>query len=162
MTQAAQLATRTSGKVVYTAKTHTTGGRENGVSRSADGRLDIRLSPPGSSLPGTNPEQLFAAGWSAVSKARSGSWLTRRRSRSRTTWRSTPKSTSMWTGPSTSSARASTSPFPVSSGASPKAWSKPALEMLVLLEDDEGQHRRHIQRGLRPVIAGIRPERKIR
>ena len=65
MTQAAQLATRTSGKVVYTAKTHTTGGRENGVSRSADGRLDIRLSPPGSSLPGTNPEQLFAAGWSA-------------------------------------------------------------------------------------------------
>jgi osmotically inducible protein OsmC len=53
------------GKVVYTAKTHTTGGRENGASRSSDGRLDIRLSPPGSARIGTNPEQLFAAGWSA-------------------------------------------------------------------------------------------------
>jgi len=53
------------GKVVYTAKTHTTGGRENGVSRSSDGRLDVRLSTPGSARIGTNPEQLFAAGWSA-------------------------------------------------------------------------------------------------
>ncbi|MGB7097189.1 MAG: organic hydroperoxide resistance protein [Xanthobacteraceae bacterium] len=52
-------------KVVYTAKTHTTGGRENGASRSSDGRLDIRLSTPGSARIGTNPEQLFAAGWSA-------------------------------------------------------------------------------------------------
>ena len=51
-------------KVLYTAKTHTTGGRE-GASRSSDGRLDIRLSSPGSSGSGTNPEQLFAAGWSA-------------------------------------------------------------------------------------------------
>jgi Ohr subfamily peroxiredoxin len=54
-----------SGKVVYTAKTHTTGGRENGVSRSSDGRLDVKLSLPGSMRIGTNPEQLFAAGWSA-------------------------------------------------------------------------------------------------
>jgi osmotically inducible protein OsmC len=53
------------GKVVYTAKTHTTGGRENGVSRSSDGRLDVRLSTPGSARIGINPEQLFAAGWSA-------------------------------------------------------------------------------------------------
>jgi len=53
------------GKVVYTAKTHTTGGRENGVSRSSDGRLDVRLSTPGSARIGTNPEQLLAAGWSA-------------------------------------------------------------------------------------------------
>src|SRR5580704_836991 len=53
------------GKVVYTAKTHTTGGRENGVSRSSDGRLDVRLSIPGSARIGTNPEQLLAAGWSA-------------------------------------------------------------------------------------------------
>src|SRR5271154_865260 len=53
------------GKVVYTAKTHTTGGRENGASRSSDGRLDITLSTPGSARIGTNPEQLFAAGWSA-------------------------------------------------------------------------------------------------
>lgn len=51
-------------KVLYTAKVHTTGGRE-GVSRSSDNRLDIKLSSPGSSGAGTNPEQLFAAGWSA-------------------------------------------------------------------------------------------------
>jgi Ohr subfamily peroxiredoxin len=53
------------GKVVYTAKTHTSGGRENGISRSSDGRLDVKLSLPGSVRIGTNPEQLFAAGWSA-------------------------------------------------------------------------------------------------
>src|SRR6476620_11379350 len=52
-------------KLLYTAKTHTTGGRENGVSRSSDGRLDVKLSTPGTSRIGTNPEQLFAAGWSA-------------------------------------------------------------------------------------------------
>lgn len=51
-------------KVLYTAKTHTTGGRD-GASRSSDGRLDIKLSSPGTSGTGTNPEQLFAAGWSA-------------------------------------------------------------------------------------------------
>jgi Ohr subfamily peroxiredoxin len=51
-------------KVLYTGKTHTTGGRE-GQSRSDDGRLDIQLSSPGTSGKGTNPEQLFAAGWSA-------------------------------------------------------------------------------------------------
>lgn len=50
--------------VLYTAKMHTTGGRD-GAARSDDGRLDLRLSPPGSSGTGTNPEQLFAAGWSA-------------------------------------------------------------------------------------------------
>lgn len=51
-------------KVMYTAKTHTTGGR-SGASHSDDGRLDVRLSIPGASGNGTNPEQLFAAGWSA-------------------------------------------------------------------------------------------------
>jgi osmotically inducible protein OsmC len=51
-------------KTLYTAKVRTTGGRE-GTSRSADGRLDIRLSTPGGPGGGTNPEQLFAAGWSA-------------------------------------------------------------------------------------------------
>ncbi|HKR41324.1 MULTISPECIES: organic hydroperoxide resistance protein [Paraburkholderia] len=51
-------------KVLYTGKTHTTGGRD-GAARSDDGRLDVKLSPPGSSAPGTNPEQMFAAGWSA-------------------------------------------------------------------------------------------------
>ncbi|MHC8332747.1 organic hydroperoxide resistance protein [Pseudomonas sp. LB3P25] len=50
--------------VLYTGKTHTTGGR-NGESRSDDGRLDVKLSAPGSSGSGTNPEQLLAAGWSA-------------------------------------------------------------------------------------------------
>ncbi|WP_114428560.1 organic hydroperoxide resistance protein [Phyllobacterium bourgognense] len=51
--------------LLYTAKVRTTGGRENGKSRSSDGRLDIRLSVPGIPGSGTNPEQLFAAGWSA-------------------------------------------------------------------------------------------------
>jgi Ohr subfamily peroxiredoxin len=51
-------------KVLYTGRTHTLSGRD-GSARSDDGKLDIRLSPPGSSGPGTNPEQLFAAGWSA-------------------------------------------------------------------------------------------------
>ena len=51
-------------KVLYTAKVRTTGGRD-GAARSDDGRLDITLSPPGHAGTGTNPEQLFAAGWSA-------------------------------------------------------------------------------------------------
>jgi lipoyl-dependent peroxiredoxin len=52
-------------KVVYTAKTHTTGGRDGGASRTSDGRLDVKLSVPGTPGTGTNPEQLFAVGWSA-------------------------------------------------------------------------------------------------
>ncbi|MBL0740562.1 organic hydroperoxide resistance protein [Chryseolinea lacunae] len=51
-------------KVLYTGKTHTTGGRD-GASLSSDGQLNIKLSTPGTPHPGTNPEQLFAAGWSA-------------------------------------------------------------------------------------------------
>ena len=51
-------------KVLYTAKAHTTGGRD-GQARTDDGRLDIKLSPPGQPGNGTNPEQLFAAGYSA-------------------------------------------------------------------------------------------------
>jgi Ohr subfamily peroxiredoxin len=51
-------------KVLYTGKTRTSGGRD-GASRSDDARLDVRLSSPGSTGEGTNPEQLFAAGWSA-------------------------------------------------------------------------------------------------
>ncbi|WP_109481043.1 organic hydroperoxide resistance protein [Paraburkholderia sp. C35] len=50
--------------VLYTGKVHTTGGRE-GAARSDDGRLDIKLSTPGSTGAGTNPEQLLGAGWSA-------------------------------------------------------------------------------------------------
>ena len=48
-------------KIIYTAQVHTVGGRE-GAALSSDHRLDIRLSPPGTNHPGTNPEQLFAAG----------------------------------------------------------------------------------------------------
>lgn len=51
-------------KLLYTAKLHTTGGRD-GATRSSDGRLVIKLSLPGASGEGTNPEQLFGAGWSA-------------------------------------------------------------------------------------------------
>jgi Ohr subfamily peroxiredoxin len=54
-------------KVLYTARAHTTGGRE-GASRTDDGLLDIKLTPPkamGGAGTATNPEQLFAAGYSA-------------------------------------------------------------------------------------------------
>lgn len=54
-------------KVLYTAKAHTTGGRE-GRSVSDDGLLDVKLAPPaalGGKGGATNPEQLFAAGYSA-------------------------------------------------------------------------------------------------
>ena len=51
-------------QVLYTGRTHTIAGRE-GSARSDDGRLDIKLSRPGGPGAGTNPEQLFAAGWSA-------------------------------------------------------------------------------------------------
>lgn len=54
-----------SGKLLYTARTHTTGGRGHGIARSSDGHLDIILSQPGTNGTGTNPEQLLAAGWSA-------------------------------------------------------------------------------------------------
>jgi osmotically inducible protein OsmC len=52
-------------KVLYTGKIHSAGGRTGGTAHSVDGRLDIRLSSPGGLGSGTNPEQLFAAGWSA-------------------------------------------------------------------------------------------------
>ena len=51
-------------KVLYTAHAHTTGGRD-GQSKSDDGRLSVTLSSPGTAGTGTNPEQLFAAGYSA-------------------------------------------------------------------------------------------------
>lgn len=52
-------------KVLYTAKAHTTGGREGGRSRTSDGRLEVQLTTPGAKGEGTNPEQLFAVGWSS-------------------------------------------------------------------------------------------------
>jgi osmotically inducible protein OsmC len=64
-TQAGARSSQEDMKVRYTAKTHTSGGRRGGVSRSDDGRLDVKFSAPGAPGSGTNPEQLFAAGWSA-------------------------------------------------------------------------------------------------
>jgi osmotically inducible protein OsmC len=52
-------------KVLYTARAHTTGGRDGGSSHTSDGRLDVKLSVPGTPGAGTNPEQLFAVGWSS-------------------------------------------------------------------------------------------------
>jgi Ohr subfamily peroxiredoxin len=52
-------------KVLYTAEAHTTGGRDGGAGKSSDGALDVKLNPPGSGKPGTNPEQLFAVGYAA-------------------------------------------------------------------------------------------------
>ena len=57
-------------KVLYTAKAHTTGGREGGASRTDDGRLEVKLSSPGTPGTGTNPEQLFAAVGRPVSSVR--------------------------------------------------------------------------------------------
>jgi len=54
---------------LYTAHAHTTGGRAGGASKTDDGRLEVKLDTPkamgGNDGPGTNPEQLFAAGYSA-------------------------------------------------------------------------------------------------
>jgi osmotically inducible protein OsmC len=55
----------TSEKTLYTARAHTTGGRDGGASRTSDGRLDVKLSLPGGPGTGTNPEQLLAVGWAA-------------------------------------------------------------------------------------------------
>ena len=51
-------------KVLYTGKVRVTGGRD-GAAKSEDERLNVSLSTPGGPGTGTNPEQLFAAGWSA-------------------------------------------------------------------------------------------------
>jgi lipoyl-dependent peroxiredoxin len=54
--------------ILYTAEATATGGRE-GHARTSDGRLDVDLDVPsemsGTGGPGTNPEQLLAAGWAA-------------------------------------------------------------------------------------------------
>src|SRR5262249_53146427 len=64
-TMSEQSAAAQPAKLLYTAKAHTTGGREGGASRTSDGRLDVKFSVPGAPGNGTNPEQLFAVGWSA-------------------------------------------------------------------------------------------------
>ena len=65
MTDATTQAATPAAKLLYTAKVHTTGGRDKGEARSSDDRLHVKLSVPGTPGAGTNPEQLFAAGWSA-------------------------------------------------------------------------------------------------
>lgn len=50
--------------ILATEQASATAGRE-GRATSKDGKIDLQLSPPGSNGPGTNPEQLFAAGYSA-------------------------------------------------------------------------------------------------
>jgi len=66
-------------KLLYTAKTHTVGGREHGAAKSSDGNLDVKISVPGSGRPGTNPEQLLAAGWSACFESAIGIAALKRR-----------------------------------------------------------------------------------
>ena len=64
-------------KVLYTAEATSTGDGRSGHVVSSDHRLDLDLAPPaemGGSGNGTNPEQLFAAGYSASSTARCGWW----------------------------------------------------------------------------------------
>jgi lipoyl-dependent peroxiredoxin len=58
----------TTGRVLYTAKAHVTGGRAEGHGRTDDGQLDVQLRSPvemGGEGGGTNPEQLFAVGYAA-------------------------------------------------------------------------------------------------
>jgi Ohr subfamily peroxiredoxin len=58
----------TTGRVLYTAKAHVTGGRAEGHGRTDDGQLDVQLRRPvelGGEGGGTNPEQLFAVGYAS-------------------------------------------------------------------------------------------------
>jgi Ohr subfamily peroxiredoxin len=60
--------TNTPEKIVYTARATVTGGRKQGHAVSSDGNLDVQLTAPketGGPGTGTNPEQLFAAGYGA-------------------------------------------------------------------------------------------------
>jgi lipoyl-dependent peroxiredoxin len=69
----------TAPKVLYTGRAHTVGGRDGGSSRTDDGRLDLHFTSPGKAGNGTNPEQLFAAGWSACFIGAMGVAAARRR-----------------------------------------------------------------------------------
>jgi Ohr subfamily peroxiredoxin len=50
---------------LYTAEVASTGGRQDGLVRSTDGNVALKVSLPGSDAEGTNPEELFAAGYAA-------------------------------------------------------------------------------------------------
>jgi hypothetical protein len=83
-------------KVLYTARVHTTGGRDGGTSRTDDGRLQITLSTPGTSDTGTNPEQLFGAAWSACFLSTIKLIAGKRRFATPNTPPSPPRLTSVW------------------------------------------------------------------
>ena len=68
-------------RVLYTARAHVTGGRQDGHGRSADGELDVRLRLPkemGGTGGGTNPEELFAVGYAACFESALGTVARRR------------------------------------------------------------------------------------
>ena len=72
----------TTGRVLYTAHAHVTGGRVNGHGVSSDGALDVQLRPPvetGGPGGGTNPEQLFAVGYAACFEGALGAAARRER-----------------------------------------------------------------------------------
>src|SRR5262245_56563525 len=77
MTQTAKM--QLGENLLYTGKVHIVGGREHGAARSSDGNLDVKISAPGSARPGTNPEQLLAAGWSACFESAIGIAALKRR-----------------------------------------------------------------------------------
>ena len=80
-------------KALYTAHATSTGGR-TGSTESSDSKIKLQLSTPkelgGDSGPGTNPEQLFAAGYSACFIGAMKAVAASRRSRCRPTCRSSP------------------------------------------------------------------------
>jgi len=106
-------------KGLYTAKAHTTGGREGGASRTDDGRLDVKPPTPGAPGTGTNPEQPFAAGWSACFLSAIKIAAGKRKVALPLAWPLTPKwawapraAVTPWRPASTSACRASSSKPP--------------------------------------------------
>ena len=72
----------TTGRVLYTAHAHVTGGRVTGHGVTSDGALDVQLRPPvetGGPGGGTNPEQLFAVGYAACFEGALGAAARRER-----------------------------------------------------------------------------------
>ena len=68
-------------RVLYTARAHVTGGREDGHGRSAGGELEVDLRVPeemGGTGGGTNPEELFAVGYAACFESALGTVARRR------------------------------------------------------------------------------------
>ena len=113
-------------EVLYTAEATATGGRKNGHAYSADGAIDVQINPPnevGGSGEGTNPEQLFAAGYAACFD---NPWPRSPASRSSTPAR--PPSPPWSPSPSTpreatASTSSSASPSPTSPATRPSPWS---------------------------------------